>query len=346
MGMMYKKSVFDYVAKYNQNIETVAKQLNLSHEVIAGAIAEEYNAQSALKDGLGEWFASTNHNKLLENYNKISLPENAEMLIKPGISAKFVNPVLNDIGNGNIKIYTAIRLLNDYTLAHSADDPLDIKGYNEDYQKLVHDLNNDSNSATAIFAGLALKEAEVFFSTHAPLWYTYEQDYKDALMITYYNSYPGRIIGKYNEAVTKGEVYRPQPGGEESGGLVHLENLKELRKALPGNTTPTIYTVADQWSLEAIAASVGKTVSELEKLAGNEYVQDRKIKADNGGYMYLWKNGDGFHLTPTDHDADYRLPYGYTAKWSSEDGTFGYLEIVKNSSTVIVVFMKGGYNLH
>ena len=80
------------------------------------------------------------------------------MLSKPSDWNKLNNVTLNDIGMGNIKVSTAIDLLNNYAAAHPNSDPLKLKYLQKDYAKLVDRLIDPADNASVIFAGLMIQE--------------------------------------------------------------------------------------------------------------------------------------------------------------------------------------------
>ncbi len=86
--MNYNKEVFDYITLQKDKINQVANQLDVSSEAIAGSIAEEANSIAgkgpidSFFNNAGEFAASApTHQDLLDNYNKVHLPENRDMLV-------------------------------------------------------------------------------------------------------------------------------------------------------------------------------------------------------------------------------------------------------------------------
>jgi hypothetical protein len=135
---------------------------------------------------------------------------------------KWDHPVLVDLGYGNIKLGTAITLLQDYNLRYPKSDPFDLKQYNDRYDLLARDLSmNAPFTATAKFAALEAAEAIDFFKRRAPrTWAKADQFERLGLVATYYN----RGREKMNEVATEEQrlgEYEPVPG---FGGEKAAEN--------------------------------------------------------------------------------------------------------------------------
>jgi len=92
------------------------------------------------------------------------------------------------VGAGNIRIATAIDLLENYAEQHPFTDPYLIKHYQADYGRLVYDLTNTelAPQTTVAFATLMLEEANDWFTSHAADWATYDTETKEGLLVFYY----------------------------------------------------------------------------------------------------------------------------------------------------------------
>src|SRR5690606_35686342 len=143
------------------------------------SILEEANdRQESFKDRLIQYGTDvvvdlnpfTTHSDLREGYKEISQKDADYRLTAGDILNKLQNPVLFDIGVGNIQIYTAIRLLQDYKKQFATSDPLDVKKYDTDYTQLVEDLNTWANPATVKFAGLMVQEAGEWGQQNVANW--------------------------------------------------------------------------------------------------------------------------------------------------------------------------------
>jgi hypothetical protein len=83
--------------------------------------------------------------------------------------AKIFYPVLADMGIANVKLNTALDLLDEYNGRYPNTDPLDLKKYNDSFDDLVSDLTSRSDlEATAKFSVLEAAEAIEFFEKRAP----------------------------------------------------------------------------------------------------------------------------------------------------------------------------------
>jgi hypothetical protein len=132
------------------------------------------------------------------------------------------NPVLVDLGHGNIKLGTAIDLLERYNDKYPDSDPLHLKKYEGRYDDLARDLSMHSPlNATAKFAVLEAAEAIDFFKRRAPrTWAKADQFERLGLVATYYNRGREKMDQVATEEERHGE-YRPVPG---FGGEKAAEN--------------------------------------------------------------------------------------------------------------------------
>jgi hypothetical protein len=129
-----------------------------------------YNAAKAL--GLDVLGNNTIIDKALTTINKVEFP------------------VLMDLGPGNFKMATAIRLIQENTSLLSS---LGLSEYANQYDKLAQDLVSDSNGVSAKLYGLMIKEADDWFKVHNAYgqeWATLPQEIKDGLYVTYVNLRP------------------------------------------------------------------------------------------------------------------------------------------------------------
>jgi hypothetical protein len=85
---------------------------------------------------------------LSSNYEALRGLSDAQQL--RGNLDKFANPTLLDVGPGNIKIRTAMDLLNDYFEAHPDNDPLGLAIYRDDPARLTRDLVYDPDVTVKI----------------------------------------------------------------------------------------------------------------------------------------------------------------------------------------------------
>ena len=199
-GTTYSSAAFNNVTFHKQQIIEVANVLGLRPEAIFGALVEEnhdYMANVAMKyinetsDGYAALF-SLSHSEILSRYN--AALESDSLDLKHTFVEKLMNPVLMDVGRYNIKIGTAIRLLEEYYInTPTGQDPLNLRQYQNNYSLLVaHLLEPTAGPAAVAVAGLMLDEAERYFEFNADptYWAARSKSEKEALYITYYNFGP------------------------------------------------------------------------------------------------------------------------------------------------------------
>jgi hypothetical protein len=218
--MIYDEDILTLAARYAETADKVAGILNLdaygiSFTGINAPILEEYNDRNeSLYEQATQWSADVysylflgDHDSILGNYESLSTWEPDAR----AAASKISYPVLIDIGPGNIQLFTAIRLLNDYNDVYPDSDPLDLKQYNSDYAKLGEDLRNIMSPATVKIAGLMVKEAMVWGETHVANWHLLTSAEKEAFASYYYNVGQDYMNRKY-EAAVLGIDGRPIPG--------------------------------------------------------------------------------------------------------------------------------------
>ncbi|MFU3619526.1 hypothetical protein [Pseudomonas paraeruginosa] len=197
------------------------------------------------------------HQEFLDDYEY--LYEN-KGLDEHGAVAKLRHPVLVDLGRGNFKLATAITLLRAYYADHPSDDPLELKGYNNAYDRLAADIVESSSDVVAKLYGLMIREAEEWFvskKAYGDDWKNLSQEFKDALYVTYVNFGHPLMEDLYEKSVKKGKlVYEPQPALTTGGGTNHLLNARELGNALG---IPGYGEGVSSWSREELSAVAARS---------------------------------------------------------------------------------------
>ncbi|MEZ5538785.1 MAG: hypothetical protein R3E63_02255 [Pseudomonadales bacterium] len=167
----YSAAAINYISNSFSDGETVlsiAEDYSVSATAIAGAMAREYNRYD-LVDAAADTYVLNNplwgtHQYWLDNYTSVG-GDNGYI---PSITDKATNGCYNDIGYGNIKMATAIRLIRSYVSQHSGDDPLNLlraeRDYSQHYEFLAADLAVQNNSLTAKLYAVMVGEAEDFFA--------------------------------------------------------------------------------------------------------------------------------------------------------------------------------------
>jgi len=158
------------------------------------AIADEYNTRVGFK-GIFDWVQDEILINLMPD-SFISL--DAEI----GITSKWLNATKHDIGAGNIKLETAMRIFERYKTIFG-------KQINN-WEELVDYIRTDAG--TIHIATLVIKRAQFLF---APYVKNYPDELKEAIFVTYYKqgpSYLARFRSKpshaRNKEITPGEGCR------------------------------------------------------------------------------------------------------------------------------------------
>lgn len=253
----FQPETLDYIARNARKVDEVARKLGISPEAIIGAVANEYDTRynpelsfdrrGGTGQALGDFFSRysiwdgfNDHQDIKDNYEFINRRDQDKKFtdIFMDFPGRFANPAMVDVGPGNIRIATAIDLLNQYAARYPDEnnDPLGIKKYMGNYDKLRDDLLDFKNPDTTLaFAGLMTKSADAFFlAQDKAAWGRLSPDERDALRIMYYKIGPDKLsdnIGKkQTEAKKVNRDYNFNPYGD--GGEQHLNNLEGVRNAL------------------------------------------------------------------------------------------------------------------
>lgn len=219
--MKYSKKILNVAAEFAETAKRVANNLGLEKQglsgtVINGAILEEYNDRhETLMDQLFQTFGDIGsfvglwtHEGIKQDYNEIKAMSVEERLALTSsenwpdkIIDKATNPIMFDIGRGNIQSYTAIRLLEEYNQTYQDSDPLSLKHYNSDYAALVSDLQNDLSPTSVKIAGLMIKEAANWAEDHVANWNDLSTTEKEGFSSYYYNVGQDTMNQRYENAV-------------------------------------------------------------------------------------------------------------------------------------------------
>jgi VCBS repeat-containing protein len=151
----------------------------------------------------------------------------------PSLMDKILHPVYMDLGYGNFKMSTAIRLVQENSGAFG----LQLEQYTNDYAKLAADLVDPRSDITAKLYGLMIKEADTWFTApehnaYGADWATLPQEIKDALYVTYVNLGPAKMQEVFDATTTNGAPYEPLPAVGTGGGVNHLYNAYDIANAI------------------------------------------------------------------------------------------------------------------
>ena len=117
-----------------------------------GESADNFSYQSA-SDFYSLWHNS-NHASIAAEYAELQAMSPTDRAAASGAWYQ----VMLDVGPGNIQLYTAISLLEEYNERYTTSDPLGLKHYNNDYVSLVQDLNNWMGPTSINFATLMIQK--------------------------------------------------------------------------------------------------------------------------------------------------------------------------------------------
>jgi len=136
----------------------------------------------------------------------------------PTYTDRLANPIFFDVGPGNIKIRTAISMLQNYNQLFPYSDPIDLKRYNDRYDLLVHDLKNPDSDTTIKIAGLVAREGQDFYrKTMTPeRWAALSEDEQAAALTKYYAVGKERMEDDYLKQGGVARTYTPDFNGDGS----------------------------------------------------------------------------------------------------------------------------------
>jgi len=244
---VYTAADLKYVADFKDQIKQYAAAMGVSATAVAAAIAKEnssYNEAKFVHDRLDGYaaFRLDSHAAVLENVAYAQALGWNEAQVN--IFQKLGNPAVMDMGLANIKVTTAIYLLEEYFAAHPSD-PLVLSAYRNSYQQVVADLtNSDKNILTAKLATLMIGKAQDFYTVpqtnaqgqalniSAADWAAMSQEERDGLLVMYFCMGNTKMSEKRDENVAANGFFNPRLGDGESGGLRTYQNAAAIGNAL------------------------------------------------------------------------------------------------------------------
>jgi hypothetical protein len=257
----------DYISKKARSINDIALLLGVPAPGLAGGIARERtlerreywrNILRVAGQPLKELLTSIEtaepsrdpeavvlppkpitHGTIADNFARSNvLPR--ETLQNPSYPDRLTNPVFFDVGPGNIKIRTAISMLQNYNRMFPDSDPLALKRYNDRYDLLVRDLKDPDSDTTVKIAGLVAHEGQDFFSNAMTprRWGALSDDQRAAALTKYYAVGRERMEDDFRNQGANAGTYMPDFNGDGSdmylydpGGTVP-SNPQSLKNAL------------------------------------------------------------------------------------------------------------------
>ena len=235
----YVQDAFEYVEGMGVSINFAADFFGLSPGVVAGALVEEadaYYTQPSYRAPLDRYLdyevVKATDQELRDSY--IYVVEQG-IIDEKNHGNTLKHYAMRDVGPCNIRVAVAIESVEKY-FSDYPQNPLGLDvGYLADYNLLVNDLASENGSSlVAVVAAIALKEAQGYFAENADAnyWGRLPQEVKDAVLITAYNNGLPKIEESRLRMLEAFGVYKPAPGGGESGGVNHLSNAVELSSRL------------------------------------------------------------------------------------------------------------------
>lgn len=241
-----EKETLNYLADYYTNIKLTQTEQEQVNTLVAGPEAALLKYISSLPSR-----PPPTHEDWVNQLAKVdSLFPDPDYV--PGYVDKIRYPILMDVGYGNFRIRTAIRLMKEYPAMASA---LGMDIYKNDYSKLVQNLIEPTSDATAKFYALYGREAEQWFidnNAYNRQWAQLPQELKDALLVTYMNL--GQKQMERLMRLPDGMGYQPQPALETGGGMNHLRNARKIGDVLAMDGYGTAATGLSVSGLAALAA--------------------------------------------------------------------------------------------
>ncbi len=182
------------------------------------------------------WEKNDSDKGLREQYESINqLP--VESLINPTFKDKFDHTMFLDVGPGNIKLRTAVGLLDKYNAQYNgADDFLGLNQYQGNLPQFVTDLNDPSHDLTAKLSGMLAQEATQFYQQYMTptAWNYLTGDQKAAAVAQYYVRGPEKLAQK----AAGQQFWFPDFSKPGSSFYNYKDNADVLRAALGYNTYP------------------------------------------------------------------------------------------------------------
>ncbi len=246
--LRYSPQALQYLSDHANEINFVAGSVGVSPLSVAAGIAREqtlksdiypYQAKRIIGNPIRQtetyilpYFSDSNLRSMYDATNKLD----PETLMYPGGSA-ISHPMLFDVGPGNIKLRTAISLLDNYNAQYKSDDDfLDLNKYSGNLPQFISDLRNSNSPVTANVAGLLASEATQFYQRHMTptAWNYLTDDQKAAAVTQYYVRGPEKLTQEADGQ----EFWFPDFSKPGSSFYNHKDNADVLRAALNYNTYP------------------------------------------------------------------------------------------------------------
>ncbi len=299
----YSPSALKYLSDHANYINLVAGSLGVSPLSVAAGIGREQTLESdyykydpvrvlgnpTVKSWKLNGLMEKSDQDIRAEYNATNKLD-PETLMYPNYSA-VRHPMLFDVGPGNIKLRTAISLLDNYNAQFQAEnDFLGLNKYVGNLPQFIGDLRDPNNNLTANVSGLLASEATQFYKDHMSPegWDFLTGDQKAAAVTQYYVRGPEKLT---QEAAGQ-NYWFPDFSKPGSSFYNYKDNADVLRSALGYNTYPPDQN--DPQSAPPSAGSSGgssyayvsvPTPSSMPKNALTIYAQGQPGSASNSNAL-------------------------------------------------------------
>jgi len=163
----------------------------------------------------------------------------------PEFTDKLAYISLNDVGDGNIKLQTAVNALRHYAI-ENPNDPLGLSAkYGNNYGLLFKDLTKGDASAYSNIAAAITDMNRDFFQDNFSGWGSLSISEQNTLLVTAYNLGTEKLTVNKNRDEAAGKVWVPKPGDEGKEYLANEATISEILVGIQnGNSTDPLLRVA------------------------------------------------------------------------------------------------------
>jgi hypothetical protein len=243
----YDQRAISFIEQNQHKIQAVGRLVNVSPTALAGSIARETTSsdRGSLLRRIGRKLGHVAERFYSEERLEIEYQETVENVTKkPGAMdgnpalGYISEPVRRDMGPGSIKLYTAMRIIQQYVKTPEGK----AAGFGQygphDLKKVMRDLWDPNNPLTINVEGFVIREGQAFFAgktIDGVNWEALSQQQKDAALTAY------STLGEHAVAADmKAGAFHPfttGPKGGKVGAWIYFgHNYAALGAALKGNT--------------------------------------------------------------------------------------------------------------
>jgi len=224
----FKESTFQKVGELKKLIERESGGDQVLARAIAGSYAEEYDGRGAVDEAQDIVIAQHSERALKQSRSEVDLDELQRE--RPSKPEKLRNPFLNDIGPANIRLGTAVLLVEQNRLQFDGIDP------HAPYRSIVRQLLTDPGSVKAAAAWI-VRGKEYFREEGIGIIDKLPECEQEALLVSWFNEGP-LFVKRFKDRVLDPQtVFDPNDHqsfvpGPNDGGQSYLQNRKRILRAL------------------------------------------------------------------------------------------------------------------